>query len=200
MSTASLHYVERAFYRDGVTALLSTIVSSAERTFDHHGFAATGMDRLRDAAGVSTRTLYKHAGNKSHLMVAVLADRAERFFAALPTGGVDALFAGLAQWIADDGSRGCLFLRAQGETGGEDPEVAAAVASYRGRLREVIRSVVADDLGRDDERIATQVLILVEGATSAASYIGVEAVHGARDAASVLMSAAADPADPARKA
>lgn len=146
------------------------------------------MDRLAEAARVSTRTLYKHAGSKSRLIASVLEERAERFFAGLSADSVDSLFAGLAQWIATEGSRGCLFLRAQGETGGVDPEVSAAVASYRARLRELIRRVVAHDLGHDDERIATQVLLLFEGATSVASYVDTEVADRAREAVAVLMS------------
>lgn len=183
-----------------MTSTRAAIVSSAERTFDHHGFAATGMDRLTEAAGVSTRTLYKHVGGKSRLMVAVLEERAERIFAALPVGSVDALFAGLGQWVAEEGSRGCLFLRAQGETGGADESVSAAVASYRGRLRALIRRVVAGDLGHDDEPLATQLLLLFEGATSAAAYLGPQAVERAREAAAVLISAATHDHDSEREA
>lgn len=164
------------------------VVSSAERTFDRHGFAATGMDRLTEAAGVSTRTLYKHVGSKSRLMVAVLEERSKRFFGGIPADSVDALFVGLAQWVAKEGSRGCLFLRAQGETGGEDLDVSAAVAAYRIQLHELIRRVVDHELGRDDEQIAIQVLLLFEGATSAVAYIGPEAVEQARQAAFTLMA------------
>lgn len=181
-----------------MTSTRAAIVSSAEHTFDHHGFAATGMDRLTADAGVSTRTLYKHVGSKSRLMVAVLEERAERFLAALPVESVDALFTGLGRWIAEEGSRGCLFLRAQGETGGDDEGVSAAVASYRDRLRALIRRVVASDLGHDDEPLATQALLLFEGATSAAAYLGPQAVERAREAAAVLMSAC--PHDSERKA
>ena len=48
------------------------IVVSAEREFDCNGFAATGMDRLTQAAEVSSRTLYKHVGSKTALIVAVV--------------------------------------------------------------------------------------------------------------------------------
>lgn len=183
-----------------MTSTRAAIVSSAERTFDHHGFAATGMDRLTEAAGVSTRTLYKHVGSKSRLMVAVLEERADRFFAALLVESVDALFTGLGQWVAEEGSRGCLFLRAQGETAGEDEGVSAAVASYRDRLRALIRRVVARDLGHDDERTATQVLLLFEGATSAAAYLGPDSIERAREAMAVLMSAPPHDHDSERKA
>ncbi|WP_031470126.1 TetR/AcrR family transcriptional regulator [Sciscionella sediminilitoris] len=163
------------------------IVSNAERVFDHHGFAATGMDLLTEAAGVSTRTLYKHLGSKAGLMAAVLESRMARFFERFDVHGVAALFEALDDWTAAEGARGCLFLRAEGETGGQPPEVSAVVAEYRGRLRELTRRVIVDELGRPDEELAEQLLVLFEGATSAASYLGTRAIAAARNASLSLI-------------
>ncbi|MGO1762399.1 MAG: helix-turn-helix domain-containing protein [Halomonas sp.] len=43
-------------------------MSTAEHLFDWHGFTATGMNRLTHSAGISSRTLYKHAGSKTSLV------------------------------------------------------------------------------------------------------------------------------------
>ena len=48
---------------------------------------------------------------------------------------LDGLFTALEDWIATEGSRGCLFLRSYAETGGDTPEVAAAVGFAEYRLR-----------------------------------------------------------------
>ena len=167
------------------------IVSSAEQAFDRHGFTATGMDRLTEAAEVSSRTLYKHVGSKTSLIAAVLEERSRRFFGQLNVHSVDALFAALENWTRTEGARGCLFLRAQGETGGETPEVADAVAAYRRKLRDLIVRVVANDVGQSRcDVLAEQVLVLFEGGTSAASYRGAGAVCAARAAAAVLVEQA----------
>ncbi|MFB7496428.1 TetR/AcrR family transcriptional regulator [Streptomyces sp. NPDC056161] len=163
------------------------IIASAEQVFDCHGFAATGMDRLTEAAGVSTRTLYKHVGSKTGLMASVLDARMERFFGRLDVESVAALFEALGQWTTAEGARGCLFLRAQGETGGTTPQVAALVAEYRRRLQELIHRLVAHELERDDHLLADQILILFEGAVSAASYLGARAIDAAGDAAESLL-------------
>lgn len=173
----------------------AAILRSSERAFDQYGFAATGVDRLTEAAGVSTRTFYKHVGSKNALAAAVLEERAARFFAAFTTEDsgvdtVDALFAALSAWTEAEGARGCLFLRAQSDLGGTAPEVGVVVVGYRDRLRELVRRVVAIDLGHDDEALADQILVLVEGATSAASYLGGPALAAARRAARVLVHAA----------
>ncbi|GAA1853687.1 TetR/AcrR family transcriptional regulator [Brevibacterium marinum] len=169
------------------------IVSSAEHVFDHRGFAASGMDDLTAAAGVSTRTLYKHVGSKTGLVVSVLEARTSRFFAHFQAASVDELFAGLEEWVAKEGSRGCLFLRAHGEAGESTPEIAEAVAGYRAQLRSMIARLIGQDLGddgtvREDDAIVHQILVLFEGATSAASYLGAAAVTSAREAAASLMN------------
>ena len=184
------------------------LVAAAERLFDRHGYMATGMDRLTEAAGMSSRTLYKHAGSKAQLMARVLTERDRRFMARLEVQSVDALFAALEDWVRVEGTRGCLFLRSRAETGGDTPEITEAVAMHKAafhqRIEEVvamdldslmegrlvhqrIEEVVAMDLGRQDPVLAEQVLVLLEGATHAAVYRGADAVSAARAAAVILM-------------
>ncbi|PKR54956.1 TetR/AcrR family transcriptional regulator [Thalassospira marina] len=168
----------------------SKIISAAEKLFDTHGFMATGMDRLTAAADMSSRTLYKHAGSKAALMAAVLAAREQRFMEYASVDSVDALFVALHDWLETEGSRGCLFLRALGETGGDIPEIAAVVAAHKERFGERVRAIVAQDLGHDDANLADQILVLFEGATATAVYRGSDAVAAARRAAGALMGLA----------
>lgn len=171
------------------TTTRTRIVTSAEQVFDHHGFAATGVDRLTEAAGVSTRTLYKRVGSKAGLVAAVLEARSARFLERLDVESVDALFAALKDWTAAEGAHGCLFLRAQGEDGASVPGVAPAVDAYRTQLRALMHRVVALERGHRDDELADQVLVLFEGATSAATYLGADAIASARRAAASLLRA-----------
>lgn len=167
------------------------ILSTAERAFDSHGFAGTGMDRLTEAAALSSRTLYKHIGSKTALIAAVLEERRRRFRSVFELDSVDALFAALERWTTIEGARGCLFFRARAEMGEETPGIADAVAIYRQELRDVIDRAVAHDV--DDVKqtvLIEQILVLFEGAISAASYRGLEAVSAARSAAAVLVEQA----------
>lgn len=166
------------------------LIAAAERLFDRHGYVATGMDRLTRAAGMSSRTLYKHAGSKDALMARVLGARDRRFLRRLEVSRVDALFAALADWLRVEGARGCFFLRARAETGGDVPEIAEAVAAHKAAYRARIQAVVVAELGREDEALAEQVLVLLEGATHAAVYRGAGAVEAARAAAAVLVDRA----------
>ncbi len=162
------------------------LTAAAERLFDRHGYMATGMDRLTEAAGMSSRTLYKHVGSKAQLMARVLTERDRRFMARIEVRSVDALFAALEDWVRVEGTRGCLFLRSSAETGGDTPEIAEAVAAHKAAFHRRIEEVVAADLEREDPVLAEQVLVLLEGATHAAVYRGADAVSAARAAAGIL--------------
>src|SRR5690606_3539028 len=141
-----------------------------------------------EAVGVSSRTLYKHIGSKSALIVAVLDARSERFLRAFAVETVDEFFTALASWSRDEGARGCLFLRARGENGDTDPERSATVAKYREQLLRLIGDLVRHDTGKDDPFLAEQLLILFEGATSAVSYRGTRAIDAARSTAATLVA------------
>ena len=162
---------------------------AAERLFDLNGYTATGMDRLTQAAGMSSRTLYKRVGSKAALMGLVLDARDRRFMQSMDRDSVDALFCALEEWVRTQGARGCLFLRSLAETGGETPEIATAVTRHKTAFRHRIHEIVAADLGHDDPALSEQILVLVEGATHAAVYRGVAAVLAARSAAGALVDA-----------
>ncbi|MCP9223782.1 TetR/AcrR family transcriptional regulator [Erythrobacter sp. LQ02-29] len=166
------------------------LIAAAERLFDTNGYTATGMDRLTQAAGMSSRTLYKHFGSKAAIMGLVLADRDRRFMESINLQSVDALFAAIEDWVRKEGARGCLFLRSLAETGGETSEIAAAVITHKAAFRKRISEIIAADLGHDDPVLAEQMLVLAEGAIHAAVYRGVAAVAAARSAAALLMDAA----------
>lgn len=166
----------------------SHIVVSAEHVFDRDGFTATGVDRVAAAAGVSSRTLYKHVGSKSALIAAVLEQRDSRFFGTLGAHDVDSLFAALEAWTISVGARGCLFFRAESETGGTDSAIAQAVEAYRHRLADLVRDLVEAEVGdRNSGPLAEQILVLIEGCISAATYRGLGAIEAARLAAATLI-------------
>lgn len=187
--TPNLDCVKRSFYI-GDMSLKKIILAAVEPLFDRNGFMASGMDRLTDAAGVSSRTLYKHFGSKTGLMAAVLGERDRRFRSRLNVRTVDAFFAALEEWIRVEGARGCLFLRALGETGGDTPEIVAAVQTQKAFLRERIGDIVRLQLNEPRDDLVDQLLVLFEGATAAAPYRGAEAASAARKAASILVLSA----------
>lgn len=171
--------------------MTSRILTAAERLFDRHGFAATSMDRLTASAGMSGRTLYKHAGSKIALMAAVLSERERRFMLQLDVRSVDAVFEALEEWVRSHGARGCLFLRAHAETGGDAPEITDLVMAHKTAFRDRVADIVAADIGGvPDPVLVDQIVVLCEGATATAAYCGPVAISAARAAAGVLVERA----------
>lgn len=155
------------------------LLATAERLFDCDGFNATGMGRLVRETNLSSRTVYKHVASKNVLMARVLASRQRRFFERIDFASTDALFASLKDWFAQEGTRGCLFFRAQAETGGGVPEIAAAVSAYHRQLHANIAGLVALETGGADDELTDQLLALFEGATTTATYRGLAVVDAA---------------------
>lgn len=168
----------------------SKLITAAEQLFNRQGFNATGMDDLAKEAGMSSRTLYKHAGSKTSLITSVLAERDQRFMTRLDASSVDAIFQTQAEWLEEESSRGCLFLRAHGETGGDTAEISAAMTAHKARFREQVAQAVERDIGRHDDELTEQILILFEGATAAAAYRGKATIAVARRAAATLIQQA----------
>ncbi|USQ81408.1 TetR/AcrR family transcriptional regulator [Ornithinimicrobium faecis] len=54
------------------------ILAGGREVFAHSGFTRSSIDMIATAAGVSTRTIYKHFPDKAALFAAVIADSAAR--------------------------------------------------------------------------------------------------------------------------
>ncbi len=189
-----------------------TLTATADRLFYEEGFAATGIDRVVEEAGVALGTLYRHFGGKGGLIVAVLDYREAAFFERLEEfaaqtegeGRVLSLFDGLLSWAEEKGGtdNGCLFLRAAAAHP-DEPAIGARVRKHkkdylalcRRRLREGGWSAA------DARRLAPRVFLLLEGAVAACSLLGNRpAIMQARDAVEDLLTeSAATAAAPARR-
>lgn len=101
------------------------ILATAERLFNQQGFHATGIDQIVRVAGATPRTLYRHFPTKEHLIIEVLQEREKRFQRQIQRHvsgetGLASLFAELEPWFAQEGDKGCLYLRALAEYGHKD--------------------------------------------------------------------------------
>lgn len=178
------------------------IVDTAERLYYAKGFAAVGMDELRQSAGVSLRKLYSLFPSKSDIVLAVLARKHDRWARELdahlareddPVARLLAIYDYLSVWFRADDFRGCGFINAFGELGGQDDQVAEAVRAHKASFQRRVGELVADVGG--SPALASQLAILAEGAqTTAAIARDPSAASDARDAAEVLIRAALVPA------
>ena len=62
-----------------MTDFATHIATSLEACFVERGFVEPGVDALRDAAGVSLRTLYKYFPSREAMVVGALDHRHERY-------------------------------------------------------------------------------------------------------------------------
>lgn len=178
------------------------ILETAEQLYYAKGFAAVGMDELRQEAGVSLRRLYGVYPSKSDIVMAVLARKHERWARELdaflaeepdPARRVLGIYDFLADWFRTDDFRGCGFINAFGELGGQDEDVAAAVRDHKASFQRRVAELVADMGGTP--ALAAQLAIIAEGAqTTAAISHDPEVAGQARAAAETLISAALTPA------
>ena len=101
------------------------IVDVALKLFYRNGFHATGVDRIIAEAGVSKKTLYSHFRTKDELILATLRKRDELFRnrmmreterrASNPRDRLLSVFDFLADWFAEEGFSGCMFINASAE-------------------------------------------------------------------------------------
>lgn len=146
--------------------------ATAELTYSG-GIAATGVDAIARAAGVTKRTLYKHFRSKDELVAAALAARDEPTIAGLRAvverriargrRPLQALFDVLGKVFAEPGFRGCAFLNAGLEMRDPDHPVRPVVRSHTDARRALIADLVHAE-GVDDEQAIDAIALLVEGA------------------------------------
>jgi AcrR family transcriptional regulator len=162
------------------------ILEAARRCFYRDGITATGVDALADEAGVSKRTLYNHFGSKGGVVTAYLElreDRWRRWLAEeLEQAGDDPLerllayVGGYGRTIEGEDFRGCGFINAAAELA---DAAHPALAVVRASIENVERGVrqILDDAGIPDaDRLAAQILVILEGAIAVA---GIRRSHDA---------------------
>ena len=155
------------------------------------------------ASGISKPTLYAHFGSKSELVAAVLEQRHTRRAEELEAwvqGTEDvrkrplAVFAWLGDWYRRDGARGCGFLNAAAELPDPDDAARLVVGREKRWLLDFLTGVVRDAGLREPERLASQLLLLIDGVggrvLTAGPEIAPDAVADAADAAAALIEAA----------
>ncbi|KJV40391.1 TetR/AcrR family transcriptional regulator [Acinetobacter brisouii] len=107
------------------------ILSTAEQLFNQHSFNAVGVDLIRDESGCSKTTLYTYFKNKQQLVASVLKKRDVQFRQSLcdfvgeaqGLAALEQIFDWHIQWFQQDHFKGCLFVRAAGESSQQDTEI-----------------------------------------------------------------------------
>lgn len=167
---------------------LNLIAARLEDCFVRLGFVEPGVDALRDASGVSLRTLYKYFPSREAMVVGALDYRHDRYLNFIEDGApmhgpasIEYVFGRIEDWMNGECGTGCLFLNALAAHP-SSVEIRKTVE----RQKAETRSLLGRCAGRPDQ--ADVLFILHEGATAAWPLLGPEAICTARTSALKLVS------------
>jgi len=156
------------------------VLDVATRLFYARGIRAVGMDTVIKECGVGNATVYRQFPTKDALATAYVQGRADAWFERMrraaeghpdPRDKLVAVFEVLAADCAGPGYRGCPMLNTNTEfpEGGHPAHLAAV--SHKQQVRDWFRSLAADAGADDPDRIAEELLIVLNGAYASAAVL-----------------------------
>jgi AcrR family transcriptional regulator len=169
------------------------ILKTADRLFYRRGIRAVGVDTIAAEIGISKRTLYNYFPSKDALIVAYLSRRLQPTETSdlPPAEQVLGDFDRLERAFASAGFRGCAFVNAVAELGEPTHAANKLAIAYKEQRRTWFRRLLIRLDVPDPDGLATQLMLLVDGAIAAALVRGdPKMARAAREAARVLLIAA----------
>jgi AcrR family transcriptional regulator len=167
------------------------ILEVATRLFYRQGIRAVGMDLVVKECGVGNATVYRQFPTKDALATAYVQGRADAWIERMeqaagewddPRQKLSAVFDIVAEDAAGPGYRGCPMLNTNTEfPDGEHPAHLAAVA-HKQQVRDWFRELSGQAGAADPDRLAEELLIVLNGAYATASVLD-GATYGSRAAA-----------------
>lgn len=153
------------------------ILNSAYGLFYADGFQRVTTDAIAAKAGVTKRTLYNHFASKDALIAAVVAHHSTMAHSLItewcgsdPLPAPDLIrkvFTGLRAWAARPGWRGSGFTRAAMELAWAQGHPARhAAAAHKTTVERELATAFERSGRRDSEKLAAEVMVLIEGATA----------------------------------
>jgi AcrR family transcriptional regulator len=142
------------------------ILQTADRLFYLQGIRAVGVDTIAAEIGISKRTLYNHFPSKDALISAYLQRRfvQPRPSDKSPVEQILRTFDSLERRFAARDFRGCPFVNAVAEMGAEDRAVRKIAVAFKESRRVWFRDLLLELGVADAEALATQLVLLVDGA------------------------------------
>src|SRR5699024_7403627 len=154
------------------------VLDTAADLFYAHGVQAVGMDRIRDVSGVSLKRLYRCFPSKEALVGAYLHRCDQRARAGMadyvaarstPEDQLLALFDWQYAWFREPDCRGCAFIHACGQLGGDSVTVDDAVRDHKTAVRTYLLELARATSIADPDTVARQLELLFEGAMGVAA-------------------------------
>ena len=168
------------------------ILQTTDRLFYEQGIRATGVDAVAGEVGISKRTLYDYYPSKEDLIAAYLSRRLIdiEITDRPPREQILGVFDQLERTLGRKRFRGCAFVNAVAELGGEVREVSSLAVAFKERRRQWFRELLSRLAVDDADTLSMQLAVLLDGAIAAGLVRGDPAfVRAARDAAATLIDA-----------
>lgn len=154
------------------------IVTAAAELFAESGVRATGVDAIIKVADVAKATFYRQFPSKDDLIVAWLEDSRPRWFDRVraraeasttrPTEVIPFLFEAVADWLEEDGFRGCPYLNTAVELGDPAHPARTVIRRYYEEI-EAYFATLGEAAGlAAPAMVASELLALLTGAISLA--------------------------------
>lgn len=158
------------------------IIDVALDLFYKNGFNATGVERIREAANVSKKTLYNHFKSKDELILTVLRRRDEQFrndfmrgvesIGKTPRERLEAVFDAADVWFNSKDFCGCMFINASAEFTDADNPCHIVAAEHMRLMLDYIIDLAEKAGAKDPKELAEQLFLLIEGAIVQAHVSG----------------------------
>lgn len=157
------------------------ILETAGKLFYRDGYHAVGVDTVVAEAGVAKMSLYRHFPSKDHLIAAYLERANEEFWEWLegavakiddPELRLVGMFEAIEQLATDPKCLGCTFQGTAAEFPDRDHLGHEVAIAHKRKVRQRFADL-ARNAGLDDhDRLADQLLLLMDGAWVAARMFG----------------------------
>ncbi|ETB72871.1 transcriptional regulator [Bacillus sp. CPSM8] len=157
------------------------LLQVAERLFYEHGFRGVGLKQIISEANVATMTLYNHFPSKDNLVEEVLRQREERYWSYLDSHvelDSDSPFIlaveAHCRWLKEHSYKGDMFLRAIEDYAGTDNDIEKIARGHKHKLLQYFQKLAQRKGKTNEQDLAYQFTLLLEGTTSMTTLIGAE--------------------------
>jgi AcrR family transcriptional regulator len=178
-----------------IQATRQKILETAGDLFFRQGYRAVGVDTIVRESGVAKMTLYRHFPSKDDLIVAYLEQVNQTFWgwfdaavqpqAGRPREQMVAFFAALEKLVKSPQCHGCAFMMAASEFPEPDSAGHKVALAHKSAVRDRLQELALAAGARQPERLANQLVLLMDGAFAAVRMFGI-----ANPAANVAAAAA----------
>lgn len=157
------------------------LLEVAERLFYEKGFRGVGLKQITTEANVATMTLYNHFSSKERLVEEVLKEREKRYWSYLNKYvEIDSDLSFIlvveahGRWLKEWSYKGDMFLRAIEDYAGSNNEIEKIARSHKQKLVRFFQQLACKKGEANQQGLANQFTLLLEGTTSMATLIGPE--------------------------